>query len=62
MNDTSTLNKVVYTPMEIKMMLGIGKNEVYKLIHTGEIKSIKIGRKLLIPKQCFHEWLYGKNS
>lgn len=49
--------KAVYTPLEIKDMLGIGKNEAYRLIHSGEFKTIKLGRKILIPKEPFHIWL-----
>lgn len=62
MNNNPISDKVVYTPSEIKSLLGIGKNEVYKLIRTGEIKSIKVGRKLLVPKQSFYDWLNSKNS
>lgn len=30
--------------------LGIGKNTAYELVRSGQIKSIRIGRKIRIPK------------
>lgn len=50
-------NRAVYTPMEIKEILGIGKNETYRLILSGEFKVLKLGKRILIPKKPFHEWL-----
>lgn len=42
--------KDILTPLEIKDILGIGWNAVYKLLATGEIKNFKIGRERKIPK------------
>ena len=36
---------------EIQSMLKIGRNSVYELLKQGLIKSIKIGKKYIIPKQ-----------
>ncbi len=36
---------------EIQSMLNIGRNSVYELLKQGLIKSIKIGKKYIIPKQ-----------
>lgn len=30
--------------------LGIGRNTAYELVRSGQIKSIRIGRKIRIPK------------
>ncbi len=38
-------------------MLRIGKNSVYKLLSSGEIKSRKIGRKYIIPKVCVIDYI-----
>lgn len=40
----------VLTPEEVMTILGIGKNSIYKLLRTGALKSIKIGKKYRIPK------------
>ncbi|MBU5462775.1 helix-turn-helix domain-containing protein [Lachnoclostridium sp. MSJ-17] len=36
---------------EIQSMLQIGRNSAYDLLKQGLIKSIKIGKKYIIPKQ-----------
>ena len=38
-------------------ILDIGKNTAYKLLQSGEIKSIKIGKVYKIPKKCLKEYI-----
>lgn len=38
-------------------MLDIGKNTAYKLLQSGEIKSIKIGKVYKIPKKYLKEYI-----
>ena len=40
----------VLTFKELKVILGFGKNKVYKLLQNGEIPSTKIGRDYRILK------------
>ena len=40
-------------------MLGIGRNLAYELIATNQIKSIKSGNLILIPKQNIIDYLNG---
>jgi excisionase family DNA binding protein len=47
-------------PEEVASMLGISRNTIYTLIHSGELRSIKIGRKFLIPVIAIDELLRGK--
>lgn len=37
---------------DIQSMLQIGRNSVYTLLKQGLIKSIKIGKKYIIPKSA----------
>lgn len=41
----------VVTIEDVMSMLGIGRNLAYKLVRTGEIRSIKVGRRMIIPKK-----------
>ena len=45
---------------DIMDVLKIGRNSAYKLINSGEIKSIRVGRKIRIPKGFLLDYLYGK--
>ena len=35
---------------QLQTMLHIGRNAAYKLVNTGEIKTIRIGKRYIIPK------------
>lgn len=45
---------------EIQQMLRIGKNAVYTLLKDGEIKSIKVGKRYIVPKKYVVEFLLEK--
>ena len=45
---------------EIRQMLRIGKNAVYALLKDGEIKSIKVGKRYIVPKKYVVEFLIKK--
>ena len=42
-------------------VLDIGKNTAYRLLQSGEIKSIKIGKVYKIPKKSLKDYII-KNS
>ena len=42
---------------DLTKMLNIGKNKAYELVNTNAIKSIKIGKKYIIPKFRVIEFL-----
>jgi excisionase family DNA binding protein len=50
----------VLTPVEVARVLRLGRNTVYECLRTGTIPSIKIGRKLLIPKDELRRLLAGQ--
>ena len=41
-------------------LLGIGRNTAYRLVRSGEIRSIKIGRQIRIPRQVLLDYLEQK--
>lgn len=47
----------IVTTSQMQEMLGIGRNTALKLLSSGEIKSIKIGRNYKIPKVYIIEYL-----
>lgn len=46
-----------YNIKDIQEYLGIGKNNAYKLIKLPNFPVIKIGKKYIVPKDAFEEWL-----
>lgn len=49
-NDILTVN-------EVCSALRIGKNTLYNLLKLGIIKSMKVGKKYLIPKICLIDYV-----
>lgn len=42
---------------DLMPILGIGRNTAYELIRSGKIRSIRIGKKIRIPKAAILEFL-----
>ena len=38
-------------------ILGIGRNTAYELVRSGQIRSIKIGRQIRVPRDAVAEFL-----
>ena len=51
-----------YLPMTLRVedlmpLLGIGRNTAYELIRSGQIRSVRIGRQIRIPRDALLEFL-----
>lgn len=46
---------------ELMPILNIGRNTAYELIRCGQIRSIRVGRQLRIPKQAVIDYLLSEN-
>ena len=42
---------------DLMTILGIGRNTAYELIHSGQIRSIRIGRQIRIPREALLDFL-----
>ena len=49
--------KLTLSVEETAKLLGIGRNLCYERVKTGEIPSLKIGRRLLVPKAALEKLL-----
>ena len=45
---------------DLMPVLNIGRNTAYELVRSGQIRSIKIGRQLRIPRDAVVEFLNGR--
>ena len=45
---------------DLMSFLSIGRNTAYKLVKSGEIRSIRIGRQIRIPRQFLIDFLNQK--
>lgn len=53
--------KDVITVEEVARRLGLARNTAYEAISRGEIPSIRIGRRILVPIVAF-EWMLTKSA
>lgn len=51
------MNRATYTIDEVAEILGIGRSSAYQAAQTGEIPTIKVGRRLLVPKVALEHML-----
>ena len=47
----------VVTTKDVQQMLHVGRNSVYQLLKENKIKTIKIGKKYVIPKKSVINFL-----
>jgi excisionase family DNA binding protein len=48
-----------YTVEQASKLLGIGRNNGYQAVRRGELPTIKIGKRLLVPKAALDRLLDG---
>ena len=49
--------QTVYVPSELQAILRLSKTGVAALLHSGELRAIRVGRKWLIPASALNEFL-----
>lgn len=43
-------------------ILDIGRNTAYELVRSGQIRSVKVGRQLRVPRDAVVEFLSGNGK
>lgn len=56
---TNTLEAATLTVPEAARFLGIGRNSAYEAVARGEIPSIRIGKRILVPRSRLATLLAG---
>ncbi|MGH9151160.1 MAG: helix-turn-helix domain-containing protein [Acidimicrobiales bacterium] len=55
--DQAEVERLAYSPAEIAHALGCTRQHIQNLIGRGELPSVKLGRKRLIPRHVVDELL-----
>ena len=50
---------LAYTPAECRDVLKIGRDKVYELLRSGQLRSVRVGRRYLIPADAAADFLKG---
>lgn len=57
-------SRLVYSVEEAGKLLGLGRSGAYEAVRRGDIPTIRIGRRWLVPKAALDSMLstFGQNS
>lgn len=51
------MEKLILTVTDVQQALGCGKRQAYELANRADFPTIRIGRKIVIPRDAFLRWL-----
>ena len=55
-------DRVVLTVNEVAKLLGLSRASAYQGVARGEIPSIRVGRRILVPRQALERMLEGNSK
>lgn len=55
-------DRLVYSVAEAGKLLGLSRGSMYEAIHTGRIPSVRVGRRILIPRIALNRLLEGNDT
>ena len=47
------------TIAEVASVMRVSKMTVYRLVHSGELTAVRVGRSFRVPEHAVHEYLRG---
>jgi excisionase family DNA binding protein len=57
-SDRQPLGEVVFlTVAEVAAVMRVSKMTVYRLVHSGHLPAIRVGRSFRVPEQAVHDYL-----
>ena len=57
MSQKPEIEKAVYNVYEVAALMGINLPKAYKMVRQESFPSIRIGKRIVVPKEAFHRWL-----
>ena len=61
-NSSPENTKLTLTVPEAARLIGICCPKMYELVHAGKLKSVKVGKKILISKKSLEDWIMKGDS
>lgn len=46
------------TVAEVAAVMRVSKMTVYRLVHSGELASVRVGRSFRVPERAVHDYLH----
>ena len=55
----SSLSEIKFlTVAEVATLMRVSKMTVYRLVHSGELASVRVGRSFRVPERAVHDYLH----
>lgn len=51
------MERMTLSVAEVQQALGVGRNTVYELVNRSDFPKIRVGRKIIVPRDAFAKWL-----
>jgi excisionase family DNA binding protein len=55
--EAPAISPLLLSVQDTSRLLGIGRSQIYKLLASGELPSVKVGRLRRIPSHALHKWI-----
>ncbi|GLY63758.1 helix-turn-helix domain-containing protein [Amycolatopsis taiwanensis] len=56
--DVSDLGQVQFlTVAEVASLMRVSKMTVYRLVHSGELPAVRVGKSFRVPEKAVHDYL-----
>jgi excisionase family DNA binding protein len=57
-NERTPLVQVKFlTVAEVALVMRVSKMTVYRLVHSGELTAVRVGKSFRVPEKAVHEYL-----
>ena len=53
----SHVSKVLLSVPDFMAATGVGRTKVYELIGSGELETVTVGRRRMVPAQALEDWV-----
>jgi excisionase family DNA binding protein len=57
-----TIEPILLRPIEVARMLSLGRSTVFNAIAAGELRAVRFGRAVRVPREAVEEWVRTKEA
>jgi len=58
-SDNGLLGVNFLTVAEVAAIMRVSKMTVYRLVHAGDLRAVRVGRSFRVPEHAVHSYLKG---
>jgi len=51
------MERMTMTVSDLQQAMGIGRNAAYDLVNRADFPKVRVGKKIVIPRDAFLRWL-----